>query len=269
MGTTRDMAGALNHASGLVPLAEDKAGIAMDPLSAKGNEIMKNMTKEYGEKKGKSVFYASKNAGKISGVDGWGEDCEAEDGGPGSGPKGGGHKFGLTASHPSGSGPKFKAGGNTHEEVEMHIGNLQKSHPEHHVTVQNNHSGQVHTVRAGKSYERHALDGGPDSGPRQRIAMELREIAERMESARTEAEQEALMARRNQLLIELRKPDVTNDAMTNEELDKWEREKRDAHNMAPKDAANIEKGRLGGRPSPHAGHAFNQKDEDNTAGTGS
>lgn len=30
---------------------------------------MANMTKEYGPKKGESVFYASKNAGKISGVD--------------------------------------------------------------------------------------------------------------------------------------------------------------------------------------------------------
>lgn len=263
MSTSRDMAGALNHRSGLEPLAQDET-IAMDPLTAKGEKILHNMEKEYGgTKKGKSVFYASKNKGTISGVDE--ADEEAED--------------------------------------------------------------------------CEAMDGGPDSGPRQRIAMELREIAERMESARTEAEQEALMARRNQLLIELRKPDVTNDggpgsgpqpgggkqsahpmeaklsqaeghirhmakevhggsthkaleeymkkstfgpatvqqlktrlghdAMTNEELDKWESEKRDAHNMAPKDAANIEKGRLGGRPSPHAGHAFNQKDEDNTAGTGS
>jgi hypothetical protein len=39
------------------------------PLTKKGNEIMANMEKEYGPKKDKSVFYASKNAGKISGVD--------------------------------------------------------------------------------------------------------------------------------------------------------------------------------------------------------
>ncbi len=39
------------------------------PLTAKGSEIMSNMKKEYGEKKGESVFYASKNAGRISGVD--------------------------------------------------------------------------------------------------------------------------------------------------------------------------------------------------------
>lgn len=39
------------------------------PLSSKGSEILSAMRKEYGAKKGESVFYASKNAGKISGVD--------------------------------------------------------------------------------------------------------------------------------------------------------------------------------------------------------
>jgi len=39
------------------------------PLTKKGNKIMKNMKEEYGAKKAKQVFYASKNAGKISGVD--------------------------------------------------------------------------------------------------------------------------------------------------------------------------------------------------------
>jgi hypothetical protein len=39
------------------------------PLTEKGHEIEANMKKEYGEKKGESVFYASKNAGTISGVD--------------------------------------------------------------------------------------------------------------------------------------------------------------------------------------------------------
>jgi hypothetical protein len=29
------------------------------------------MRKEYGEKKGKKVFYASKNAGKVTGVERW------------------------------------------------------------------------------------------------------------------------------------------------------------------------------------------------------
>jgi hypothetical protein len=39
------------------------------PLTKKGKKIMSNMDKEYGPKKGESVFYASRNAGKISGVD--------------------------------------------------------------------------------------------------------------------------------------------------------------------------------------------------------
>ena len=39
------------------------------PLTSKGSEIMKNMKSEYGPDKGKSVFYASKNKGTISGVD--------------------------------------------------------------------------------------------------------------------------------------------------------------------------------------------------------
>ncbi len=40
------------------------------PLTKKGKEIMANMKKEYGAKKGKQVFYASANKGKIKGVHG-------------------------------------------------------------------------------------------------------------------------------------------------------------------------------------------------------
>ena len=40
-----------------------------DPLTEKGKEIMGAMKKQYGEKKGEQVFYASKNKGAISGVD--------------------------------------------------------------------------------------------------------------------------------------------------------------------------------------------------------
>lgn len=39
------------------------------PLTSKGKEIKGAMEHEYGEKKGKQVFYASKNKGTISGVD--------------------------------------------------------------------------------------------------------------------------------------------------------------------------------------------------------
>jgi hypothetical protein len=38
------------------------------PLTKKGSKIMGAMKKEYGPKKGKEVFYASENAGKIKGV---------------------------------------------------------------------------------------------------------------------------------------------------------------------------------------------------------
>lgn len=39
------------------------------PLTKKGSKIMKSMKKEYGKKKGKQVFYASKNKGRIKGVE--------------------------------------------------------------------------------------------------------------------------------------------------------------------------------------------------------
>lgn len=39
------------------------------PLTKKGAEILGNMQEEYGAKKGERVFYASKNAGTIAGVD--------------------------------------------------------------------------------------------------------------------------------------------------------------------------------------------------------
>lgn len=39
------------------------------PLTEKGQKIKENMKEEYGSEKGEKVFYASKNAGKITGVD--------------------------------------------------------------------------------------------------------------------------------------------------------------------------------------------------------
>ena len=38
------------------------------PLTPKGKKIMKSMKKQYGSKKGETVFYASKNKGAIKGV---------------------------------------------------------------------------------------------------------------------------------------------------------------------------------------------------------
>ena len=39
------------------------------PLTKKGEEIKKAMSREYGAKKGEQVFYASRNKGTITGVD--------------------------------------------------------------------------------------------------------------------------------------------------------------------------------------------------------
>jgi hypothetical protein len=38
------------------------------PLTKKGKKILRAMRKEYGKKRGASVFYASANKGRISGV---------------------------------------------------------------------------------------------------------------------------------------------------------------------------------------------------------
>jgi len=40
------------------------------PLTTKGRKIMRAMRKEYGKKKGTSIFYASVNKGRIKGVHG-------------------------------------------------------------------------------------------------------------------------------------------------------------------------------------------------------
>jgi len=39
------------------------------PLTTKGKKIKKTLSKEYGAKKGESIFYAMKNAGKVTGVE--------------------------------------------------------------------------------------------------------------------------------------------------------------------------------------------------------
>lgn len=40
------------------------------PLTEKGQKIMASMKAQYGDKKGEQVFYASRNKGVISGVEG-------------------------------------------------------------------------------------------------------------------------------------------------------------------------------------------------------
>ncbi len=39
------------------------------PLTNKGRKILRHMEEEYGEKKGKAVYYAARNKGRITGVD--------------------------------------------------------------------------------------------------------------------------------------------------------------------------------------------------------
>ena len=39
------------------------------PLTPKGRKILQRMQDEYGAAKGKAVFYASRNKGRITGVD--------------------------------------------------------------------------------------------------------------------------------------------------------------------------------------------------------
>jgi hypothetical protein len=39
------------------------------PLSEKGKKILRAMSRQYGKKKGKQVFYASINKGTIKGAD--------------------------------------------------------------------------------------------------------------------------------------------------------------------------------------------------------
>jgi hypothetical protein len=39
------------------------------PLTKKGKKILRNMKKKYGAKKAKKIFYASRNSGRIKGVD--------------------------------------------------------------------------------------------------------------------------------------------------------------------------------------------------------
>lgn len=280
MGTTRDMAGALNFRSGLLPIDDISYDekMAMDPLTAKGNEIRSNMEKEYGEKKGKSVFYASKNAGKISGVDG----------GPGSGPqKGGGFRStrGKLESEMS------------EKERKAHTEKLSSMSPEEmkqHLFER--HGKEVET--SGKNLkqlnkERYGKDGGPGSGPHPGEG-KRQSLAERHPGKFTESRSKAIEAnkRRNSERATLNSGGLpsgwsmrggkrippakdcaaeemmTRDAMTNEEMEKWEKEKEDAHNMAPKNAANIGKGRFGGRGSEKAGSRdFTRKDEYNKAGT--
>jgi len=47
----------------------------MPPLTEKGRKIMRAMKERYGDERGEAIFYASKNAGKITGVERRGHDA--------------------------------------------------------------------------------------------------------------------------------------------------------------------------------------------------
>ena len=59
----------VRHGPSYRPRDSEEDFYTEDPLTKKGEEIMGSMKEQYGEKKGEQVFYASKNAGKITGVD--------------------------------------------------------------------------------------------------------------------------------------------------------------------------------------------------------
>jgi len=59
-------------------LEAGSANDLLEVLTKKGREIMASMKDTYGGKKGESVFYASKNAGKITGVEESREAMEAD-----------------------------------------------------------------------------------------------------------------------------------------------------------------------------------------------
>ncbi|MDM7919568.1 MAG: hypothetical protein QUS12_10430, partial [Methanosarcina sp.] len=50
-------------------LRKQKDVLTQDPLTEKGEKILETMKEQYGEEEGERVFHASKNAGKIKGVD--------------------------------------------------------------------------------------------------------------------------------------------------------------------------------------------------------
>jgi len=45
------------------------------PLTQKGKKIMRAMKERYGDERGEAIFYAARNAGKITGVERRGHDA--------------------------------------------------------------------------------------------------------------------------------------------------------------------------------------------------
>ena len=64
-----DVNASKEYAATLKEISECKDSKSGDPLTEKGQEIMAAMKKQYGEKCGEEIFYASRNKGTIKGVD--------------------------------------------------------------------------------------------------------------------------------------------------------------------------------------------------------
>jgi hypothetical protein len=56
-------------------------------------------------------------------------------------------KYLLSASHPTGKGRRLHAKAYDHDDVHRLIRHLRQEEPDHQVSIQNNHTGMVHTVR--------------------------------------------------------------------------------------------------------------------------
>lgn len=220
--SSEDLAGSLNFRSCLVPkrVAED-AGMAMDPpVSEAQRKAM------FAAKNGNSTLGIPKSVGaEFANADPGGKlPKTAKDGGPGSGQKG--HKG-------------FQAKGDNPKKV------LKES--ETFKAPGGNNAPQTPWGFSAKDCD---ITG---DGNRQRIATELKEVAERIEASRSIPEIISLQARRDKLHEELMEAGMTNDAMNAEELDKWEKEKENAGNMAPKNAENIAKNHDIGHSSESTG----------------
>ncbi len=96
------------------------------PLTAKGEKIMSAMTRQYGPKKGKQVFYASANKGTIKGVEKMRHGKKHASPADPSIKKAmmGGHSQSVTANYAGSTpqGDKFMAGGGFQIEKEAGMG---------------------------------------------------------------------------------------------------------------------------------------------------
>lgn len=143
--------------------------LAMDPLTDKGQEILSAMKKKYGEKKGESVFYASRNKGTITGVDealdGWAADVGTSEGARKAAQT---RHLHMTATHEQGAGHgKFQSHAGSHQEVEHQLSSLHQhaksSGGSYNVHIENKNTGEVHSAKVSSSGGVHQRSWGNTS----------------------------------------------------------------------------------------------------------